>query len=42
MEPLNHQWPEYRDELKVCLLGDGEAAYEEMRKAFFQSPEAEK
>ena len=23
MEPLNHQWPEYRDELKVCLLGDG-------------------
>lgn len=42
MEPLNHQWPEYRDELKVCLLGDGEAAYEEMRKAFFQRPEAEK
>ena len=42
MEPLNHQWPEYRDELKVCLLGDGEAAYEEMRKPFFQSPEAEK
>ena len=31
-----------KTELKVCLLGDGEAAYEEMRKAFFQSPEAEK
>ena len=42
MEPLNHQWPEYRDKLKVCLLDGGQEAYEEMRKAFLQSSEAGK
>ena len=42
MEPLNHQWPEYRDGLKVCLLEAGEAAYEANWKRFLESPEAVK
>ncbi len=42
MEPLNHQWPEYRDGLKVCLLKAGEAAYEANWKRFLESPEAVK
>ena len=42
MEPLNHQWPKYRDGLKVCLLEAGEAAYEANWKSFLESPEAAK
>ena len=42
MEPLNHQWPEYRENLKACLVKNGKAAYEENRKRFLESPEAGK
>ena len=42
MEPLNHQWPEYRDELKVCLLENGKDAYEAGWNRFLESPEAGK
>ena len=42
MEPLNHQWPEYRENLKACFVKNGKAAYEENRKRFLESPEAGK
>lgn len=42
MEPLNHQWPEYRENLKACLVKNGKAAYEENRKRFLENPEAGK